>query len=129
MAAYLTTTEAESRLTSRFGITATLAPGDVDVASDELDGMGPFIGYVSDSTQVRAFPRVLPPLTTATTPDAILDAVALLAYQAATDEDPAIQSESTIDKSITYASPKTPLNARRVETLIGPYLLRVGSRA
>lgn len=134
MASYLTNTDAQARLSSRFSITATLAPADLDVASDELDSLAPFIGnkQATDGTQPRQFPRDANPDGTENTdtavPEAILDAVALLAYQAVEDEGPAIKSESALDKSVQYSTPKTTQTSRRILALVSPYLKRVGSR-
>lgn len=112
------------------GVALADAPSDFDlrIASDALDAMGPFKGSPGSVDQERAFPRILQG-SQPVTPDAVLDAVCLLAKSEAEDEDPAIQSESTLDKSITYASPKIPISTRRIGVLMAPYLLRVGSRA
>ena len=136
--AYLTATEAATRL-SRFGVTTTITDGDLDAASADLDASGPWIGYRQDSTQARAFPRTLKPGGTSNTdtsgnyitaiPDAILDAVALIAYGYAEDEDPAITSESALDRSVTYSVPKANVMDRRIAALVRPYLLRAGRRA
>ncbi len=133
MAPYLTNTAIALRLSARFGITATVAAADADIATSELDSFGPFIGTKKDASQALAFPRSLNPDGTTneatTPPDAILDAVALLAYQAASDEGPAITSESVTGVSVTYARPAVPLSTRRIQALVSPYLLKAGTRA
>lgn len=130
---YLTNTEIAARLLARFGITATVAAADADIATTELDQSGPFIGTKKDATQALAFPRSVNPDGTTNEatapPDAILDAVALLAYQAASDEGPPVTSESVSGVSVTYAKPAVPLSTRRVQALVSPYLLRAGTRA
>lgn len=124
MAPYLTATQINTRLYDRFGITATVTDADAEIASAELDSLAPFKGEKADPDQERQFPRG----DDAAVPEPILDAVALLAYQAVEDEGPAIQSESVLDQSITYASPKVTQTSRRVLALVAPYLLRTGSR-
>ena len=133
MAGYLTADQMADRLADRWGITATITEGDADVASDELDASGPFRFRKKDSSQERAFPRSLlldgTDNTAGTIPEAVLDAVALLAHHTASDEGPAVTSESTLDRSVSYASPKPAQAERRVAALLSPYLLRVGQRS
>jgi hypothetical protein len=128
--AYLSASEIEDRLDLRFGITATIQEGDADIASDELDAMGPFIGYKLDSEQERAFPRTINPDGTENTdedpPAAILDWIALAAYHTTTEETPGITSESIGSTSRSYASPKVSQTERRMERLLEPYFLKVG---
>jgi hypothetical protein len=102
----------------------------MEIASDELDGMRPFVGYTGDSAQERAFPRILPPLYegAAVTPEAILDWVSLCAYRLATDDAPPVTSEGAGSVNVSYATPKPSQTDRRMEYLISPYLLKVGSR-
>lgn len=135
MAAYLTPAAAEARLWSREKIDATLTVGDVEAASAEVDASGPFIGTkkVLDGTQERAFPRSVRPdgmeNAASTPPDAVLDAVALLAYHSASGEGPAVTSESMDGVSVTYANPAEPVALSRARTLLQPWLLKVGRRA
>lgn len=134
MAAYLTKEDAATRLLDRYGITVVLADGDVDAASDELDGMTPFVGsrYSDDTTvQARQFPRsiTLPGDTENVVPDRPLNWVSLTAAQFALDEEPAITSEGAGGASRSYANPKVS----RIEKLktalhIEDYLQRVGVR-
>lgn len=132
--AYITAADGGARLLSRFNITATLSNADVEIASDELDSLRPFIGdkQATDGTQPRQFPRNINPDGTENTdpavPEPILDGVVLLAYQAVEDEGPAIKSHSVLDLSITYASPKVSQASRRILALVSPYLLRTGVR-
>lgn len=131
---YLTLLDAQTRLFTRWRIyDAELAPGDLITAADELDSAGPFIGSRRGGySQARAFPRTINPdntLASDTVPDTILDAVARLAYHIAEDADPAITSESVLDRSVSYANPKVSADMAAVRAAIRPYLRRVGSRS
>jgi hypothetical protein len=125
VAPYLTSTEITTRLSGRFAVTATITAGDAEIASDDLDGAGPFIGAKQASDQPRQFPRTLNPDGTENTstvaPTAVLDWIALRAHQLSSDEGPAIKSHSVIDESITYASPKTSQTEKRMARLLVPY--------
>lgn len=125
MAPYLTATELEVRLASRFGITAEVTDGDADIASDELDASGPFVGERQAGGQVRAFPRTLNPDGTdnasAEVPPAVLDWVTLRAYALSVDEEPAVKSESIMDSTTVYAEPRRSQTERRMERLLAPY--------
>lgn len=129
---YLTEEEAEARLDERYGIAAAPLIGDLEIASSELDSLGPFIGtqLVTDGTQTLAFPRSENPdgTTNAQTdpPDAILDWVALNAYRISVDDPPAITSRSARGLSESYAYPKGSQNERRMAYLLAPYFLRMG---
>lgn len=119
MSAYLTETEALKRLSS-YNIDEAPTAGDLQVASLELDSMGPWADEKTDTTgaQERAFPRGGDQVV----PDAILDAVALIAYAFAQDDEPPITSETFFGhQSVTYATPKESPYARRVRALISPY--------
>lgn len=133
MAGYLTTEEAQTRLSERYGITATLTTGDVEAASDELDDMTPFIGsrYSDDiNIQARPFPRdeTLSGDGEGAVPERVLDWVALRAYQLATDEEPPVTSESAGGVSVSYKTPKVSQTDRRMAALLSPYLRQVGRR-
>ena len=135
MASYLTASQAETRLYSRFNIETTVTDGDVEIASDELDAGTPFIGtkLVTDGTQEREFPRSVNPDGTTneatTPPDAVLDWVALAAYQLTSDDSPAVTSASADGVSLTFASADTSPTERRMAYLLSPYYLKVGERA
>lgn len=133
MAPYINKTDAASRLSTRYAITATLNDGDLEIASDEIDySCGPFIGSKQNGSQARAFPRSINPDGTGNTnsaiPDAVLDATALLAYHLGVDEGPAVTSESSLDRSISYSTPKPAQNVTRVFTLLAPYQVPIGIR-
>ncbi len=122
---YLTTTDAQNRLSTRFDIgSPALTSGDVDSASDDLDLMGPFVG-VKDGpgTQNRQFPRsvTLAGDTAGVVPDRILDWVALRAYQLATEDRPAIVSEGVLADRVKYARPKKGRVERLMASLLKPY--------
>ena len=122
--AYLTATEARARLLSRFNLEADITEGDAEVASIELDASGPWIGKRYDTSQERAFPRsILPGGATGDgeVPEPVLDALVLIAYRIAEDEGPGIKSESVLDRSVTYDSPKISRTTTRIEMLLGQY--------
>lgn len=130
---YLSAAEAQARLWGRYKIEADIAPGDIEVASDELDAMAPFIDYrysYDTALQTRQFPRgvTLAGDTENEVPERILDWVALRAYQLSSDEEPATISESIGGVSVTYAGPKPSQTERRMAGLLSPYLRRVGVR-
>lgn len=132
---YLTTDQARARLAD-FGIAPPEAQpfaGDLRAASDELDSMAPFLGVLRDPLQHREWPRVvrLDDLEKPAdyVPDAVLDWVALRAYQLSTDEEPAVKSEGAGRVSVTYLHGKFSQTEKRMSGLLDPYLLRTGSRA
>lgn len=115
---YLTPTEAQDRLQTRYSLVSSEAPltiGDVLAASQALDELGPF----EDSVDFDNLP------------DALLDYVALYAHMLATDELPAISSETVSGARADYASgaPRKSRNARRMDRLIAPYIRRRGTVA
>lgn len=133
--AYLGAIEIEDRLDSRFGISTTIQDGDADIASDELDAKGPFIGYKQDSEQERAFPRTINPDGTENTdtdpPSVVLDWVALRGYLISTEETPGITSESIGSTSRSYITPRVSQaqdRLARVERALQKYQLKVGQR-
>ena len=135
MTPYLTKTEAEARLRDRYGVTASLFPGDLDVASDELDEAGPFVGRKTAPNQEREWPRtgnlnegVRGILNPTVIPEAVLDWVALRALQLSTDEEPPVKSEGAGGVSVSYATAKLSQTSKRMEGLLRPYILRTGSR-
>ena len=121
---YLTTTDAQNRLSTRFDIgSPALTGGDVDSASDDLDAMGPFVGARHTSGQARQFPRsvTLTGDAAGVVPDRILDWVALRAYQLATEDRPAIVSEGVLADRVKYARSKKGRVERLMASLLKPY--------
>lgn len=108
---YLTATEAEARLQTRYNITAELTEGDVEAGESALEELAPF------ETPLDQYD---------TLPNALLDYVALYAYILATDELPGIQSENVGGTSSTYATPRQSQAAHRMDRLVAPYLQRRG---
>ncbi len=108
-APYLTGADASARLLARFGITATVGDGYAEMASDEADEEGPFVGLPYSPIQDREFPRtyLAPGDSVGVVPDAVLDFVALRAAHLSQLSPAApIQSHSVGEVSRTYASPK-----------------------
>lgn len=127
--AYLGADEAELRLAAYGVEDADISQGDVLAASLALDaGWGPFVGARRDAGQVRAFPRSTTPegvaTSDATVPPEVLDAVSLMAYELATDEGPAVTSESVLDRSVTYSTPKPSRTTTMIQALLEPYRVR-----
>ena len=130
---YLTAQAAESRLYATYRIEGELSTGDVLAATLELDRYaGPFIGERYDSEQELAFPRSVEPDGTATTsedaPDAVLDWVALRAYELSREDEPPVTSRGLIRASVTYGRAAIPRTTRLMESLLNPYQLKVGER-
>lgn len=137
---YLTKQQAVARLVDAdtgFGISAEVADqitgGDLRLASDELDDMGPFKGSPLSESQDREWPRAggfgsgIRGIFSGT-PQSILDWVALRAFQLATEDEPAVSSEGAGGVSVSYALPKRSQLERRMERLLSPYLLKTGGR-
>jgi hypothetical protein len=130
VAPYLTAAGIASRLALRFPNTFPTAPAidaaDADISSDDLDASGPFIGEKQVDGQAKQFPRSVNPDGTANAdpaiPAAVLDWVALRAYQLSSDEGPAVKSESVLDASVTYSKPATSQTEKRMGRLLAPYL-------
>jgi hypothetical protein len=127
VASYETNEQMQTRLSQRFGITAEITVGDADIASNDVDSLGPFIGSRLADDQERQFPRNVNPdgSTNAVTdpPEAVLDWVALRAYQLSNDEDPAIKSETVGRASVVYLRGKLSRIERRMSGLLTPYLI------
>ena len=138
-APYLTKAQAVARLTEAdtgYGLPAeqvgTITGGDLRLASDALDGMAPFEGERALAGQEREFPRVVhvgDSRNAARVPDAVLDWVALKALELGTEHEPGVRSEGAGRVSVSYSEPKRSQLERRMDGLIAPYLLKVGSRA
>jgi hypothetical protein len=133
MAPYLTRSEALLRLEA-YGLTAeqtdVITEPDVESASDDLDGLAPFNG-ARPATQARQFPRMDAELDAEDNPiipAAILNWVALRAYEVAANVAPPIRSTGAGRVSVTYDRPKPNQVERRMERLIDPYLLKRGTR-
>lgn len=122
MAAYLTEEEAQERL-ARYGYEAAVPEGYLEIASSEVDSLGPYRGRKAERDQELAFPRRGDPEV----PAAVLDATALLAYGHATGgEEAPVTSEKWLDASITYASPVLPAERRLAAKLLWSLQRRVG---
>ncbi|MDP9474440.1 MAG: hypothetical protein M3R38_01855 [Actinomycetota bacterium] len=110
MPSYLSGADASARIAARFGLTGFAIPdGYAEMASDEVDGAGPFVGQTYAEPQALAFPRTYraPRDAAGVVPEAVLDYVALRAAQLSQPSPSApIQSHSVGDVSRTYASPK-----------------------
>ncbi len=124
MAPYLTADQMIDRLTDRFGYDAEILDGDANIASDALDGMRPFTGYKTVDTQEREFPRDAATVI----PAAVLDWVALHAYELSIEHEPGVKSEGAGRVNVSYDEPKRSQLERRMDGLIGPYLLQMGER-
>lgn len=94
-----------------------LSEWDIRHASDDLDRMGPFIGY-RPAGQDREFPREG---EGPDVPDAVLDWVALRAFELSTNPGTATRSVSAGSVSKTYAVPKPSAIRQRMEGLLDPY--------
>lgn len=126
---YLSPEEAEARLWSRYRMEAALSAGDVEVASNELDSRGPFIGIRRDTAQLLEFPRSVNPdgtTSSADVPAAVLDWVALYAYRLSSDDPPAITSSGAGSVSVSYAASKPSQSERRMVGLLEPWYRRSG---
>lgn len=110
MAAYLNAETAAARLYELYSIDTTFNEGDLELASNEVDGASPFIGVRYDQDQERAFPRSIDPngndVTSATVPDDILNAVTYLAYALKRGQTVGLNSEAVLDRSLAYSRPK-----------------------
>ncbi len=120
---YLTATEAQERLQTRYNFEAILNIGDVMLASLDLDELAPFKGEKTDSAQVREFPRD----GETETPDAVLDWVALRAHQMGADEREGVTRRRVGEVSIEHA-PGFSRTVRHLRVLLDPYLQRTGVR-
>lgn len=106
-AAYLTTTQANARL-ALYSITTALTAKELERASDALDLEGDFVGYPYADDQLRAFPRdvEIRDDVAGVVPDAILDWVALTAYQLHKADEPPVKSERLGKLGQTYTRGK-----------------------
>lgn len=85
-APYLTPQQAAARLMG-YGIDATPTEGDVTLASNAVDRMGPFVGERAEGAD-RSFPRTvtLSSDTEGIVPEAVLDAASILSVHQLLDE-------------------------------------------
>lgn len=111
--AYLTSAEAQSRLSSRYGLTVALLAAHVEMAHDALSAGRPFIGAPYVYTQPDDFPRnvTLKGDTEGVVPTVVLDYVALYAaFVSQYDQITPLSSQQKgigdLRKSESYARPK-----------------------
>jgi hypothetical protein len=103
----MTPADAAPRIT-KHGFSGEVGDGDIRAASLRLDETGTtWEGKDLD-------PPTAPP-------EDVLDAVALMALQAAQGEEPAIVSERILHESYTYAQPAVDRLTRRIEVLLWPH--------
>ncbi len=124
MSSYLTRQQAEDRLLSRFGVDASVTEGDVALASEQVDAMGPFTGSRLEAGQARAFPRswLRPGDEAGVVPESVLDAACLLAgAEADGEDDTPVTSESVAQVSRSYAVGKVSTSRKRAAMLVKPY--------
>lgn len=122
-AAYITKTEA-TELLAGMSITANLTDVELELASDDLDLQGPFVGQVYSISQLREFPRdtLVRDDVEGQTPLAIKRWVALTAYQLAEEDDPNVTAEKVDDISETFHGAGKRSRERRLKkTLLKPY--------
>lgn len=123
-AAYLTAADAELRL-ARYNITATPSLAELEVASDDLDLMGGFVGEKLVETQHREFPRDVDVQDdpAGAVPPRVLDWVALKAYRYTLDDDTNHSSERIDSINVAYntRSGKVSREKRLMRNLLRPY--------
>ncbi len=108
MPSYQTPTEAQSRLSGRYGVSATLLQGHVDDASLEADARGPWLGEKYARAQVLFFPRseTLPGDMAGQVPEAVKNFVALYACKLSRADEPGVAAKSVQHLgSKTYSRP------------------------
>lgn len=105
--------EAETRLSNRYGVEATLSDGHVEAAEDALEALAPFRTGVDLDNQ-------------ATLPGVLLDYVALKALEIKEAREPATARRvSAGDVTVELGSVK----GYDPSTLVSPYLKRTGGRS
>lgn len=126
-AAYLTPTEAEARLT-RHKIVGSPSQADLEIASDDLDGLGRFVGEKLNPAQHREFPRTttVQDDVAGSVPPRVLDWVALRAHQHSEDDEPPVLSERISSIGVSYARGKVSRTSRLMANLLRFY--RTGRR-
>ena len=121
-ASYLTTAQATARL-ARYSIESSPPVAYLEVASDDLDLKGPFVGEPVEEVQYRAFPRT-PAIrddVAGTVPNNILDWVALRAYQLTEDDDAPALVEKVDKLAAEYSRGKKSTQARLMKNLLRLY--------
>lgn len=103
---YMTPSEAATRLSEKYSITATVLIGDLIAASEELREHAPFV----EGVDLEAPPSEL------------LDWVALRSHVLTEDEPGAVVEDSMSPFTRKYARPEATQNQKRLERLIRPYL-------
>lgn len=128
-AAYLTATDAKTRL-SRHSIVGSPSQADLEIASDDLDLSGRFIGVRNTEAQLREFPRSVTVRDDApgAVPGRVLDWIALRAYQLSEDDDAPVLSEKVSSISVSYARAKESRVERLMQNLLRHYLASAGGR-
>lgn len=121
-AAYLTAADAQKRL-SRYNIAGSPIAADLEIASDDLDLAGGFVGEKLDPAQHRQFPRgiAVQDDPVGQVPPRVLDWVALRAYQLSEDDEAPVLSEKVSSISVSYARPKRARVERLMANLLSPY--------
>lgn len=97
-----------------------LADGDALVASSAFDRLGPLAPAVAVALDEDP--------TGGTLPDELKDWLALKALSIYDGEDEPATAEGVLDVRIAYAIPNATPNGKRMRELVGPYLVRRGSR-
>lgn len=126
-AAYLTAADAQQRL-SRYNIVGSPSQADLEIASDDLDLSGSFVGDRLDPVQHREFPRsaTVRGDVAGAVPERVLDWVALRAYQHSEDDEPPVLSERVSSIGVSYARGKRSRPERLMANLLRSY--RAGRR-
>jgi len=122
-APYLTGGQAATRLSQRFGIEAEILASTAEIASDDLDFKGPFIGSPAVETQYRAFPRsvTVQDDVVGTVPSRVLDWVALRAYQLTEEDDAPVTDEKIGSIQVRFARGKRSPQYRLMKNLLHKY--------
>ncbi len=127
--AYTTPSEAASLLAD-FGINTAPTRGALDLASRQLDSLGPFIGTRFDALQSAEFPRSVTVTgdTVMEVPQPIKLWTALQAHRIVTNEEPALTSISIPQVgSKSYATPKGARAAKLQQGLLDVYLRKTAT--
>lgn len=129
-AAYLTTEAATARL-ARYGVDSAPPAAILEIASDDLDLKGPFLGETIEPVQYREFPRTpsIQDDPVGEVPGRILDWVALRAHQLVEEDDAPILSERVSSIGVGYGgSGKRSQHYRLMKNLLRLYRARGEAR-